>query len=68
MLLTENLNMNKKLIHWAACTLAHKNNHCNNCSLVMTHQRIVTVFSVALHKSPWQPFFWSPGSRELYTA
>ena len=40
--------MNRKLIHWA--TLAGENNHCNNnCSLVMTPQRIAIVFLVALH-------------------
>ena len=43
--------MNRKLIQWA--TLTGKNNHCNNHrSPVMTLQRIVAVFSVAIHASP----------------
>ena len=54
--LTEKPYMNRKLIHWA--NLKGNNNHCsNNCSPVMMLQRIVAVFSVAVHISPRQPFF-----------
>ena len=56
MLLIENLTSIERLIHWAILT--RKNNHCsNNCLLVMTKQRIVTVISVILHASPQLPFF-----------
>ena len=61
--------MNRKLNHWA--TLIGKNNHCNNNrSPVMTPQRTVAVFSVAIHASPWQPFLKISESRatEWYMA
>jgi len=57
--------MNRKLIHWT--TLIGKNIQCNNnCSSVKMPRRIVAVFSVAIHASLWQPFFWKLESHELY--
>ena len=57
----------RKLIHWV--TLTGKNNYCSkNCSPVMTPWKTVTVFSVAIHTSPRQPFLKMSKSCELYMA
>ena len=51
MLLTETLD------EWKAATLTSMDNRFNNShSLVMMPQRIVTVFPVASHAPPQQPF------------